>query len=393
MTTKKETESSFVARVSTIIGTANILQQTNLDDEFMNFLMDGFGSESYFNFEDLEHGTISPMANNDTVAGPGTSAAALVPDTTFTDADWSIPFKEIDSNDLVTDSLDIFGIKSMTRSIMENQSPSNTYANTTVGSFAELTPATFGEVLVHVKQEVPVEAPTKKKPGRRPKSTSISDNASPISTTRNMELRDVKPSASALKRAFDEDSNMSFASVSGKKVKKYMQDPADPSVKNARAAKLNRDKKKQEVESLKTELKDSKEQIEKLMAIVATTSQQVVEMKRENEAVRAKYLACNGLRGVTPSIRDFLTSIIPPLQETYGRFNVEFSEVFDEVSASVPNVAGQENFLENPSQVFTTHVDMNNRRIRVDYDPCAPHLTSVLCSDADFLNNGSPAAG
>jgi hypothetical protein len=308
--------------------------------------------------------------------------------------------KELENCDLVEPPTDIFGIKSYANFLMDgsDQLGLDAYENVNVNFALELESV---QSVAEVKQEDARDATPKGRRGRRPKNSVSDTSASLISTTTShtMSLRDVKPAiastSTGFKRSFaliDEDSMSSTAG--GKKMKKYMQKSDDPGVKNAIAAKLNREKKKKEVESLRGELLDSKKRVNELETEMARAKQQMAEMKRENDAVRAKYLASTGLRGVAPSIRDFLTSIIPPLQENYGRFNVEYSDIFDEVSAAVPNVSGQDPTIENPSQVFTTHVDMNARRIRVDYDPCAPHFNSVLCSDTDFLiNDNNPAAG
>ena len=298
--------------------------QDNPNDEFMNFLMDGFGSESYMCLDYALLENAAPAMDGETVANVANSNVVPVPDNSV-ETDWSNQFKEIDSNDLI-DSPDPFGIKSLAKYIFDQPAETtinNMYENTDMNSFPEaVTPGAFeAEVLADVKQEAVPKTRTR---GRKPKTSLISDPS--LSAAHTMELRDVKPSSSSLKRIFDEASNMSSTSVSGgKKMKKYMQDSDDPAVKNAKAAKLNRIRKKEEMESMKTELEISKKTIEEYKFAMAQTRKELAELKREKEAVHAKYLTSNGLRGVAPSIRDYLSTTIPALQEAYGRFEVEFS--------------------------------------------------------------------
>src|SRR5688572_5882651 len=90
-----------------------ISQQSTIDQEFINFLMEGFGSSTFLDF-DYVGSTPSPMANNESVTGPGTPVAAPVPDANLTDMTWGTQFKDLENCDLLETPSDIFGIKSFT---------------------------------------------------------------------------------------------------------------------------------------------------------------------------------------------------------------------------------------------------------------------------------------
>lgn len=183
------------------------------------------------------------------------------------------------------------------------------------------------------------------------------------------------PSAAIRKRHYSIDD--SPATPGGtKKIKMHELNPVDnPKAKNARAAFLNREKKKKMLVELESENEVQKVQIEELNQLLQKERFEKEKMRLERDKALEKNLATIGLREQANSIKDFLQAVIPGLRASHGPFDIGFTNIFNDVT-QVPSqpVTGNQLVLANgdnekPSEYFTVHVNMNQRQMLLDYSP------------------------
>jgi hypothetical protein len=171
-------------------------------------------------------------------------------------------------------------------------------------------------------------------------------------------------------------SPLSGTSPGNKKPKKH--ESNDPEAKNARAAKLNREKKKQAMESLKKDntmlqnkldvtSKDLTEALDK----VGTLEAKVKELENKNRAVI-------GLNRISQSTQELLLGVMPTLVNNLG-FPVDALSVapwFSQVTTNTPAVDAA---AEAPtSNYITMYVSMESKKVMLDYRPDEPVLSDRI---------------
>jgi len=206
----------------------------------------------------------------------------------------------------------------------------------------------------------------------------------------SVEEEDVKPTLSdtpmapvstrGRKRASSTTSNHSLASAS-KKVKKYEQDPTvDPTVKNAKAAKANRERKKQELNQMKQEASLKDRIIQDLQERLEREKKEKEQYKRERDAARENSIMVQGLRGVATNIREFIQCVIPPMNSSFGAMDVHIPEWFGGVSLESGAITGIDPAVQarfdlppdqEPSRFFTAHVNLQDNVMKFEYNPHA----------------------
>lgn len=231
---------------------------------------------------------------------------------------------------------------------------------------------------------------------------------------------DVKPDVAALgvnngqlrsssrKRSASKDFPSTSSSASsnndGKKKRKYeLDDSQDPSVRNAKAAKMNRDRKKKEMEEWKVRALDAE-------AFAKHLEQEVLELRAKKEKAelelaqeRMKNRTSNGLYKNMTNMKDVLEAIVPAVNQ---KFEKNFTVTVPNSFASIPAALDENNQLVrvgvqagpstscigdadelNPqnfnildesfqmpetgseSDTFTLHFNPTKGQVRLDYDP------------------------
>jgi hypothetical protein len=182
-----------------------------------------------------------------------------------------------------------------------------------------------------------------------------------------------------------------------KRKRKYELDaPEDPSVKNAKAAKLNRDKKKQEMQELKQTVQTIQKENEELKQQMKVLMERNDEVMLKYQQEKEKNLVNNGLVGQLTNAKKILELIVPPLVNNLGPMNVTVSDAF----ASIPvRTDAQNNILISDLQAtqdasftgadavstYTTfHISPQERNIKVDYDPRCNKSSNMLGKRQDL---------
>ena len=154
----------------------------------------------------------------------------------------------------------------------------------------------------------------------------------------------------------------------------------DPKAKNAKAAFMNRQKKKEAMEGMKKENEKLAEENEKMRRDLEEQKRMIHEMQAILEYEQKKNLAANGLRKVLNSAKDVIESVLPALNSKFGgRFDVEVAPWFGKVDASIRETGTVDEALGGPqitSKFITLHVNSSDRILRLDYRPGEPFLPS-----------------
>lgn len=107
--------------------------------------------------------------------------------------------------------------------------------------------------------------------------------------------------------------------VACKRVKKYeLSDDENPSVRNARAAKANRDKKKKETMELKETVLRQSNQIEVMKLQMTKEKKDLAELKRKYEDLVQHQQATNSMFLIQEELKRYLGAVLPALAATFG---------------------------------------------------------------------------
>jgi len=158
--------------------------------------------------------------------------------------------------------------------------------------------------------------------------------------------------------------------------KRKLHESSDPEAKNARAAKLNRERKKQAMESLQlsntslqNDLRTKSEALEDALNENRSLQTKVKMLENKNRAVV-------GLNRISQSSKELLDSVMPPLLEKFGISNVTCAKWFNEVTTVTPAV---EAVADAPtSSYITMYISMENKSVLLDYSPDEPILSDEI---------------
>jgi hypothetical protein len=152
-----------------------------------------------------------------------------------------------------------------------------------------------------------------------------------------------------------------------RKIKKYeLSDQENPSVRNAKAAKANRDKKKQAEAELRNTNEQQAQKITELQAELDSQHILVAELRSQLQTERIKNMSAEGLNAIKSEMKEYLAVILPPLSSTFGQIEVQMAPTLAEGHASFP---ANTIYQQQPSQTLTTHMDFSNRILTYDYHP------------------------
>ena len=158
---------------------------------------------------------------------------------------------------------------------------------------------------------------------------------------------------------------------SNRKLKKYeLNDPDNHSVKNAKAAKANRERKKQEEAALKQTNEQQKQLLEEFKASLAEKDRQIMELTQQLIESRARDRSAEGLRAIEGRFQEYLATVVASLSA-----NPNYGPISIQMSPDLANGNGYGNvLLSNPNQnqhsrIITTHFNPDNGQLTWDYNP------------------------
>ena len=167
-------------------------------------------------------------------------------------------------------------------------------------------------------------------------------------------------------------------SETSKRRRPKMYELDDPKAKNAKAAFMNRQKKKEAMEGMKKQNEKLAEENEKMKRDLEEQRRIVEQVRLDLEYEQRKNLAASGLRKVLNSAKDVIESVLPALNSKFGgRFDVEVAPWFSKVDACIRETGTVHDALGGPqmtSKFITLHVNSSDRILRLDYRPEEPNL-------------------
>jgi len=221
--------------------------------------------------------------------------------------------------------------------------------------------------------------------GRRRKDLLASRNYpdSPVAQAQE-DFQDVKPeikeeAAGTRKRNFSSASTVS-CNKNGKKMKMY-EDPDinNVQVKNAKAARLNREKKKKEQEEMKAKIAQLTEELERKTKESEEKDKLVDYWQQKSNAERRNAIVVSGIAGTVLTAKELLEHIIPILNNAYGPMNVQVAESYNQpiiindtgavVSPIAPPVDGMSPEELEAASYTTLHISPTTNNVIVDYNP------------------------